>query len=58
MRRLLALLGLAITVGGCYIGPAPGPRHCPGGYWIEGHYDRRGRWHPAHWRCPGVVEID
>jgi hypothetical protein len=29
---------------------------CRGGYWIEGHYGPRGRWHPGHWRCPGVVE--
>jgi hypothetical protein len=32
------------------------PGACPGGVWIEGHYGPRGRWHPAHWRCPGVVE--
>jgi hypothetical protein len=32
----------------------PGP--CRGGVWVEGHYGPRGRWHPAHWRCPGVVE--
>jgi hypothetical protein len=57
---LLSMLGLAIALGaaaqGCYVGPAPG--HCPGGYWVEGHYGPRGRWHPGHWRCPGVVEIE
>lgn len=61
MRRMLATLGLLITLGGmtagCYVGPERG-RHCPGGYWIEGHYDRRGRWHQPHWRCPGVIEIE
>ena len=30
---------------------------CPGGIWIQGHYGRYGRWHPGHWRCPGVVEV-
>jgi hypothetical protein len=30
---------------------------CPGGVWIEGHRGPRGRWHPGHWRCPGVVEV-
>ncbi|HEX3695407.1 MAG TPA: hypothetical protein VH374_08450 [Polyangia bacterium] len=29
---------------------------CRGGVLIEGHRGPRGRWHPAHWRCPGVVE--
>ena len=32
------------------------PGGCPGGVWVEGHHGPRGRWHPAHWRCPGVVE--
>jgi hypothetical protein len=60
MRGLLAAIGLAVAIGGvasgCYFGPAPG--HCPGGYWIEGHYDRYGRWHRPHWRCPGVYEVE
>jgi hypothetical protein len=30
---------------------------CAGGIWIEGHRGPRGRWHPGHWRCPGVVEV-
>lgn len=37
------------------------PGGCPGGIWVEGHYGPRGRWHPAHWRCPGrpaVIEIE
>ncbi len=58
---LLSMLGLAVTLGtaaeGCYVGPAH-PGHCPGGYWVEGHYGPRGRWHPGHWRCPGVVEVE
>ncbi len=61
MRRMFAVFGLMIALGtlgaGCYVGPA-GPRHCPGGYWVEGHYGPRGRWREGHWRCPGVVEIE
>ena len=29
---------------------------CRGGYYVEGHRGRRGRWHPGHWRCPGEVD--
>jgi hypothetical protein len=58
--RTLAVFGLMLALGtagaGCYVRATPG--HCPGGYWIEGHYGPRGRWHPGHWRCPGVIEID
>jgi hypothetical protein len=61
MRRMFAVFGLMIALGtlgaGCYVGPA-GPRHCPGGYWVEGHYGPRGRWREGHWRCPGVIEIE
>jgi hypothetical protein len=32
-------------------------RACAGGVWIEGYRGPRGRWHPGHWRCPGVVEV-
>ena len=60
MRGALAAIGLAVAIGGvaagCYVGPGPG--HCPGGYWIEQHYDRYGRWHRGHWRCPGVIEVE
>ena len=67
LRRVIAMLGLMLSLGtvtvavgaatsGCYV--AAGPGHCPGGYWIEGHYDRWHRWHPGHWRCPGVVEVE
>ena len=61
MRRMFAVFGLMMALGtlgaGCYVGPA-GPRHCPGGYWAEGHYGPRGRWREGHWRCPGVIEIE
>jgi hypothetical protein len=33
------------------------PGGCPGGVWIEGHEGPGGRWHPGHYRCPGVVEV-
>ena len=61
MRRMLAvfglMIGLVVVGAGCYVGPAR-PGHCPGGYWVEGHYGPRGRWREGHWRCPGVVEIE
>jgi hypothetical protein len=63
MRRFIAALGLALmlvgTLSGCVVREqrvATGPRGCPGGFWVEGHYGPRGRWHQGHWRCPGVVE--
>jgi hypothetical protein len=61
-RRILPLLLLFSTVlglAGCVVRerevvrPVPA---CRGGVWVEGHYGPAGRWHPAHWRCPGVVE--
>jgi hypothetical protein len=62
MRRILAMLTLAFVVAGTASGcvvreqhVATGPR-CRGAVWIDGHYGRYGRWHPGHWRCPGVVE--
>jgi hypothetical protein len=62
--RWLAMLGIfgatLLSVSSCVVREErvarPGPAGCPGGVWIEGHYGPRGRWHPAHWRCPGVVE--
>jgi hypothetical protein len=65
--RLMVGLGLstalaAVGASGCMVrehryaqrpGPATG---CRGGDWVEGHYGRHGRWHPGHYRCPGVVE--
>jgi hypothetical protein len=29
----------------------PAPPRCAQAVWIEGHYERDGRWMPAHWRC-------
>lgn len=61
MKRFL-LLGLALSalLQGCVV-RAPvyaGPR-CGGGpaVWVREHYDRRGVWHPGHWRCPEVIEV-
>lgn len=64
--RLMAGLALlvalpALGASGCVVrerrvAAYPQPAPCRGGAWIEGHYGRRGRWHPGHWRCPGVVE--
>ena len=62
MRLILAgLLFLSVGTGlsGCVVRErtvATGPGRCAGGVWIDGHYGRHGRWHPGHWRCPGVVE--
>jgi len=63
--RVLLVLSLclaSLTTAGCVVREErvvrPGPRPCPAGVWIEGHRGPRGRWHPAHWRCPGVIEVD
>jgi hypothetical protein len=53
LRLLLPLAALLST--GCIVAARPRVP-CPGAVWIEGHYDRFQHWHPAHWRCPGVVE--
>jgi hypothetical protein len=61
-RLLLAgvmLVSSAGAISGCVVRErtvASRPGRCPGGYWVEGHHGPRGRWHPGHWRCPGVVE--
>jgi hypothetical protein len=51
---------LALTLGaplsGCVVHErvvAHTAAPCRNGYWIDGHYDRYGRWHGAHWHCPG-----
>jgi len=64
--RLMAALALALGIGagmgasGCVVRERVVARStassCRGGVFVEGHYGPRGRWHPAHWRCPGVVE--
>lgn len=60
MIRRLSKLGLilplaAVLLAGCVVAARPAAP-CPGAVWIEGGYDRHGRWHHGHWRCPGVVE--
>lgn len=50
---ILSLVSVGLLAGCVVVAPRP---PCPGGVWIEGHYDRMGRWHRAHWRCPGVIE--
>jgi hypothetical protein len=58
VRRCLWIV-LLLTSVGCVVRETRvvGPPPCPGGVWIEGRYGRRGHWHPAHWRCPGVIEV-
>ncbi len=55
---LLALALVGAAASSCVVHETE-VRHspCAGGVWIGGHYDAVGRWHPPHWRCPGVVEI-
>ena len=59
-RAAVGVVVLAATMVGCVerevVVARPG-RACPGGAWIAGHYGPGGYWHPAHWRCPGVVEV-
>jgi len=62
MRKLLLALGLwvaalGISTSACVVRETRVARHgCAGGYWVEGHYGPHGRWHPGHYRCPGVIE--
>jgi hypothetical protein len=59
-RSMLGVAALVtIALPGCVVHEREvvrAPPHCSGGVWVEGHYGPQGRWHPAHWRCPGVVE--
>jgi hypothetical protein len=57
-KVLLPLALALVALSGCVVEarPAP-PGRCPGGVWVAGHYGPHGRWHPGHWRCPGVVEV-
>jgi hypothetical protein len=59
LKKAIAMLLLLMPVVGCTVHTVVVERRapCPGGVWIEGHYGPRGRWHPGHWRCPGVVEV-
>ena len=63
MKRAFLWLSLMGAVAGlapaCLVRERPVARaegRCRGGAWVDGYYGRRGRWHPGHWRCPGVVE--
>ena len=66
MRALLSIALMSVFVSlassGCVVREErvvrPGPPPCPGAIWIEGHRGPRGRWHPAHWRCPGIIEVE
>jgi hypothetical protein len=51
---MVSLSGCVVEERPVMVRPAP---PCPGAMWIGGHYGPRGRWHPGHWRCPGVVEV-
>ena len=55
LTTLTAVGVITVLSSGCVVEERRG--HCPGGYWIEGHYGPRGRWHSGHWRCPGAVEV-
>ena len=58
--QVVFLAVLALSALSCVVRETR-PGGCPGAIWVEGHYGPRGRWHPAHWRCPGrppVIEIE
>lgn len=58
LKVLLPISIALFALSGCVVEARPGPPgRCPGGYWVAGHYGPHGRWHPGHWRCPGVVEV-
>jgi hypothetical protein len=61
LAAVLCVTSLPVVASGCIVETRAYARPmrpaCPGGIWIEGHYGRYGRWHPGHWRCPGVVEV-
>lgn len=62
MRRILRMgfiVALASSaLGSCMVRETvvAQPGRCRGGVWVQPHYGRHGRYHPGHWRCPGVVE--
>jgi hypothetical protein len=60
LRTALSFTVLALAVlslSGCVVESNVRRAPCPGGWWVEGHYGPRGRWHPGHWRCPGAIEV-
>ena len=61
MRRLLrfGILGafLTATLTACYVRTervVAQPTTCANAVWVQGFYNARGRWVPAHWRCAGA----
>ncbi len=60
VRNVLPLVVVAL-LSGCVVEERPAvvrpAAPCRGAVWVEGHHGPRGRWHPGHWRCPGVVEV-
>jgi hypothetical protein len=52
---IFAMLGVVACSSETVVVRSPPP--CAGGVWIPGHYGPAGYWRPAHWRCPGVVEV-
>jgi hypothetical protein len=59
LKKAGAVLLLLFPITACTVHTVVVERRppCAGGVWIEGHYGPRGRWHPGHWRCPGVIEV-
>ena len=61
LGRSVAVLGLSLLLGGCVervrVVDARPPVPCAGAVWIPGHTSQSGKFHPGHWRCPGVVEV-
>lgn len=58
MRLVLAALGAASALAGCYVTPVapPGPpavvvrpAPAPAACWHPGWWGRWGRWHPGYW---------
>ena len=60
LRNLLVAVLAAVAFSGCVVEERTSarPAPCRGAVWVEGHYGPRGAWHPGHWRCPGVIEIE
>lgn len=62
MRQILRMAFLLVLAGSaaasCVVRErvvAQSPA-CRGGVWVPEHRGHHGRYHPGHWRCPGVVE--
>ena len=55
---ILTVATVSLSVPACVVREqvVARPGTCRNGVWVEGHRGPHGRWHPAHWRCAGVVE--